>query len=326
MRWRGAVRRVLTSMVEIARRITARAFGHRKEGGPVYSRPMIQGLRFVSPLGLLSFGAILALALAAPTEASAAPKGKAGKAEEPEAEERDGESESEAAGDGEAKVSVSTSGATTSESSGASTGKKGAPMKGRFGLGALRTVSGLNGLFGRYYLGNRFTLGLNAGFATFSHRDTDDDGELTRTRTVGAFAVGPEVFFWPVQGDRSQQVHADFGVGGRVLTYVGFLGLRDEQQSNTLDTPVEIDVEIPAAVQVFIGQRVSINPEFGFVVRIIPGSREPDRNGDFDMNPGTGIGQRLGTTSGPGLGFEVGSHAGFFMGIGVGYYFGKLPG
>ena len=293
----------------------------------------------MSPLGLSSFGAILALALTIPAEASAAPKGKGkdkdAKVEEPAAEapaaseasetsdesESESKSESKAAGDGKARASVSTSGAGASGSSG---GRKGAPMKGRFGFGAMRTVSGLNGLFGRYYVANRFTIGLDAGFATFTHRETDDNGEFSRTRTVGAFAVGPELFFWPVQGDRSQQVHADFGVGARLLTYVGFLGLNEEEQSNTLDTPVEIDIEIPAAVQVFIGSRVSINPEFGVAVRIIPGSREPDGNGDFDMNPGTGIGQRLGTTNGPGLGFEVGNHAGFFMGIGVGYYFGKL--
>jgi len=215
---------------------------------------------------------------------------------------------------------VSTSGATVSSGG----GKKGAAMKGRFGLGAMRSVSGLNGLYGRYYLANRLTLGLTAGFATFSHRDTDDNGEYTRTRTVGAFAVGPELFFWPVQGRRDQQVHADFGAGARILTYVGFLGLPEDEQSNTLDTPVEIDIEIPAKIQLFIGPRVSINPEFGFVVRIIPGSREPDGNGDFDENPGTGVGERYGTTNGPGLGFELGNHAGFFMGIGVGYWFGKL--
>jgi hypothetical protein len=276
--------------------------------------------------------------------ASAAPKGGKGKksdateksdaAEKTDATEKTDDDAAETSDDGdtsdgdgdggEAAASVSTSGAATSSSGAGGKSKKGEPMKGRFGFGAMRTVSGLNGLYGRYYLTNRLTLGLTAGVATFSHRDTDDNGEFSRTRTVGAFAVGPEVFFWPVQGPRDQQVHADFGVGARVLTYVGFLGLSEEEQSNTLDTPVEIDIEIPAAIQVFIGPRVSINPEFGFVVRIIPGSREPDDNGDFDMNPGTGIGQRLGTTSGPGLGFELGSHAGLFMGIGVGYYFGKL--
>jgi hypothetical protein len=269
--------------------------------------------------------------LAAPAVASAAPKGKddksdkndKGKASEDDDDAKSDDDASDGGG-GEASAAVGTSGASASGGGKGNLGKKGAPMKGRFGFGAMRTVSGLNGLYGRYYLANRLTLGLAFGVATFSHRDTDDNGEFSRKRTVGAFAVGPEVFFWPVQGPRDQQVHADFGVGARVLTYVGFLGLSEEEESNTLDTPVEIDIEIPAAIQVFIGPRVSINPEFGMVVRIIPGSREPDENGDFDMNPGTGIGQRLGTTSGPGLGFELGSHAGFFMGIGVGYYFGKL--
>ncbi len=274
----------------------------------------------------MSCGVTLALALAIPAVAQAAPKGDDDAADGDEAD----------AG-GKAKAGNKTSGKKKKKKNKAkddddgasasvsSDGKKGEPMKGRFGLGALRTVSGLNALYGRYYVTNRLTIGLDAGFATFSHRETDDTGEFGRTRTVGAFAIGPEVFFWPVQGSRDQQVHADFGIGGRILTFVGFLGLPEEEQSNTLDTPVEIDIEVPAKIQLFVGKRVSINPEFGFAIRIVPGDREPDGNGDFDMNPGTGVGQRLGTTSGPGLGFEVGNHAGFFMGIGVGYYFGKLP-
>lgn len=225
---------------------------------------------------------------------------------------------------GASEGSASPSSVSTSGTSANADGTKGAPMKGRFGFGALRTVSGLNALFGRYYVANRLTIGLTTGFATFTHRDTGDTGEFDRTRTVGAVAIGPEVFFWPVQGPRSEQVYADFGAGVRVLTYVGFLGLTDEERGNTLNTPVEINVEIPAKIQLFIGERVSVNPEFGVVLRIIPGSREPDGNGDADENPGTGVGARLGTTNGPGVGFEFGNHAGFFMGIGVGYYFGKL--
>jgi hypothetical protein len=69
---------------------------------------------------------------------------------------------------------------------------------------------------------------------------------------------------------------------------------------------------------------VAILPEFGVAFRIIPGNREPDQNGDFDSNPGRGIGSRRGTTDGPGLGFELGDHAGLFMGIGFAYFFGKL--
>lgn len=283
---------------------------------------------FVPWLGPLACSAVLACALAAPASAQAAPDGddagsgkgkksKKGKKSEAQDEPAKGSDEDED-DDDEASASVSSSGAAGAGS------KKGQPMKGRFGVGALRTVSGLNALYGRYYLANRFTLGLVAGFATFSHRETDDTGEFGRTRTVGAVAIGPEAFFWPVQGPRSQQVHADFGIGARIVTYVGFLGIPREERSNTLDTPVEVDLEIPAKIQLFIGKRVSINPEFGVAVRIVPGSREADQNGDSDLNPGTGAGSRLGTEDGPGLGFEVGNHAGFFMGIGVGYYFGKL--
>ncbi len=283
-------------------------------------------------LGPLVCSAVLAGAVATPATAQAAVVKKSKKSKKSNKDEKtdDAEAESSEAADeddddddggGEASASVSTSGVAAGASKG---GKKGAPMKGRFGLGAIRTVSGLNALYGRYYLANRFTLGLVAGFATFSHRETDDNGEFDRTRTVGAVAIGPELFFWPVQGPRDQQVHADFGIGARVNTYIGFLGIPREERSNTLDTPVEVDLEIPAKIQLFVGRRVSINPEFGIAVRFIPGSREADQNGDSDQNPGTGIGSRLGTTDGPGLGFELGNHAGFFMGIGVGYYFGKL--
>ncbi|MEM9453248.1 MAG: hypothetical protein AAGF11_03660 [Myxococcota bacterium] len=276
----------------------------------------------------LVFG--LACALVAPASAQAALHGDDaadGEAGDGKSKKSKKSKKSEDSGDdddeGEADASVSSRGVTGS-AGGKGKKKKGQPMKGRFGVGALRTISGLNALYGRYYVANRFTIGLTAGFATFSHRETDDTGEFGRTRTVGAVAVGPEAFFWPVQGRRSQQVHADFGIGARVVTYVGFLGIPREERSNTLDTPVEIDVEIPAKIQLFIGRRVSINPEFGLALRIIPGSREADQNGDSDLNPGTGAGSRLGTEDGPGFGFEVGNHAGFFMGIGVGYYFGKL--
>jgi hypothetical protein len=201
---------------------------------------------------------------------------------------------------------------------------KGEPMKGRVGFGAMRTLAGLNAVLVRGYLANRLTLGGVVGAATFSHRDVDEDGDFGRVRTVGAVGFGPELFFWPYQGDRTQQVHADFGVGTRMTAYVGFFGRLPEDRGDTLDFPVEIDIEIPVAMQLFIGPRVAILPEFGVAVRIIPGSREPDQNGATDSNPGRGIGSRRGTTDGPGLGFELGDHTGLFMGIGFAYYFGKL--
>ncbi len=201
---------------------------------------------------------------------------------------------------------------------------KAAPMKNRVGVGAMRTLAGLNGMFARWYAADRFTVGLNLGIGTFSHGDTDEDGEFTRTRTVGSVGVGPEFFFWPVQGKRANQVHADFGIGARMTGYFGFLGQLEEEETETLDTPVEIDIEIPAGIQLFIGERVAITPEFGIALRFIPGNREPDQNGEFDSNPGRGVGSKRGTTNGPGVGFELGDHAGLFMGIGFAYFFGKV--
>jgi hypothetical protein len=185
-------------------------------------------------------------------------------------------------------------------------------------------LAGINGLFLSWYAGNRWSLGLDVGVATFTHRDTDEDGEFGRVRTVGRVGVGPELFFWPVQGERQNPLHADFGLGLRVMTFVGFLGRLPEDRPETLDSPLEIDVEVPAKIHIFIGRRVALSPEFGVVFRIIPGNREPDQNGEADANPGTGAGARLGTTDGPGFGFELGDHAGLFFGLSLGYYFGKL--
>jgi hypothetical protein len=200
---------------------------------------------------------------------------------------------------------------------------KGEAMKGRVGFGAMRTLAGLNAVLVRGYLTNRLTLGGVVGAATFSHRDVDEDGEFGRVRTVGAVGFGPELFFWPYQGDRKHQVHADFGIGARATAYLGFFGRLPDERGDTIDFPVEIGIEIPAALQLFIGRRVAILPEFGVAFRIIPGSREPDQNGAFDSNPGRGAGSRRGTSDGPGFGFELGDHTGLFMGIGFAYYFGK---
>lgn len=201
---------------------------------------------------------------------------------------------------------------------------KGAAMKKRVGFGAIRTLSGVNGLFVNGYVANRITAGLAIGVATFTHRETNDNGEFTEMRTFGRLGIGPEVFFFPVQGDRDSPVHADFGFGARVMTFVGFLGRDEDEQGNTLDTPLEIGVELPAKIALWIGRRVAILPEFGLAFRIVPGSREADMNGEFDNNPGQGVAGRLGGDNGPGFGFEIGDHAGLFMGIGLGFYFGKI--
>ncbi len=197
-------------------------------------------------------------------------------------------------------------------------------MKGRVGLMGTRTLSGLNGISVRYYAIDKLSLGVTTGAAIFTHREPGEDGEFNQMNTVGLFGIGPSVFYWPYQGPRSSTVHADFGVGARALVYLGFTGANEDDAQDTLEDPIEIDIEIPLSTQLWIGRRVSIAPEFGVAFRIIPGSREPDENGDFDTNPGSGVGSRLGTTDGPGFGFELGSTAGLFMGLHVGYWFGKL--
>lgn len=193
-------------------------------------------------------------------------------------------------------------------------------MKGRVGLGGMRSLSGVNAISVRYYPIPKLSIGALVGFATFSHRDTDDNGEFNQTTTVGLLGTGLQLFYWPVQGDRRKYVSADFGFGGRGVFYVGFQP--GDENPETFDTPMEIDIEIPITTQVFIGDAVAITPEFGFVVRIIPGNREPDEQDNVDTNPGSGVGGRLGTTNGPGLGFEMGEHGGVFFGLSITYYFG----
>lgn len=267
--------------------------------------------------------AALGVALATASPASAAPEKDADKADEAAENEAEGTEAEEAAPDAEASVTASVKPKKSKKKKKAKKARSAAaPMKNRVGFGAMRTLAGLNGLFVRWYAADRFTVGLNLGAATFSHGDTDENGDFERTRTVGALGVGPELFYWPFQGDRNQQVYADFGVGTRVSAYFGFLGQLEEEETDTLDTPLEIDVEIPASIQLFIGKRVAIVPEFGVAFRIIPGNREPDQNGEFDANPGRGIGAKRGTTNGPGFGFDLGDHGGLFMGIGFAYFFG----
>ncbi len=269
-----------------------------------------------------TLAAALGLTLGFASPAAAAPSKKA---DEEEKSDEDADAEEDSAEDADASASASVSAKPKKKKPKKEKKAKRPPadMKNRVGFGAMRTLAGLNGLFVRWYAANRFTVGLNLGAATFSHKDTDENGDFDRTRTVGAVGVGPEFFFWPFQGDRSQQVHADFGVGARLTTYFGFLGQLEEEQTDTMDTPLEIDIEVPASVQLFIGKRVAIVPEFGVAFRIIPGNREPDQNGEFDSNPGRGIGSLRGTTDGPGFGFELGDHGGLFMGIGFAYFFGK---
>ncbi len=192
-------------------------------------------------------------------------------------------------------------------------------MKGRVGLGGMRTLSGVNAIGVRYYPIDQLDIGALIGFATFSHKEAGDDGQFNDKNTVGLLGTGLHVIYWPVQMSRAKYVSADFGFGLRGVVYRGFLGDPDLDKG---DRPLEIDIEIPITTALFIGDSVALIPEFGFVARIIPGDREPDQQDNADDNPGSGIGERLGTTNGPGLGFELGEHGGLFFGLSIMYYFG----
>ncbi|KIG19503.1 hypothetical protein DB30_00012 [Enhygromyxa salina] len=272
---------------------------------------------------VVSASAIAALALPASAhgstgdeefDAPAKSKGKAKAEPEPEAApEPEPEPEPEPVADPEPEVDIAASIDDT-----ASSARGG--MKGRVGLGGTRSLSGVNGISLRYWAAPKFSLGALVGFATFSHKEPDDNGDYQQTRTVGLLGAGLQGFYWPVVGDRNKYISADFGFGARGVVYVGF-GPGDDNP-DTLDRPMEIDVEIPITTSVFIGDSVAITPEFGFVARIIPGNREPDEQDNSDSNPGSGAGERLGTSNGPGLGFELGEHGGVFFGLSITYYFG----
>jgi hypothetical protein len=194
-------------------------------------------------------------------------------------------------------------------------------MKNRVGIGGTRSLSGVNAISLRYYPINKLDIGALLGFATFSHQEADDNGDFTQKRTVGLLGAGLHLIYWPVQGSRDQYISADFGFGARGVVYVGF-GAEDDENPETREQPLEIAIEVPITTHVFIGDSVAITPEFGFVARIIPGHREPDEQDNADTNPGSGVGERLGTTNGPGLGFELGEHGGVFFGLSITYFFG----
>ena len=202
--------------------------------------------------------------------------------------------------------------------------RSGSGMKGRIGLGAMRTLSGLNAISTDLYVLDKLSLDVAVGFATFTHKDVDENGEFGITRTFGFVGAGAGLFYWPYQGDRDNQVFADVGIGARGVFYKGFRGgLDPDNDDRAFDDPMEGVLEVPMQVKLWIGDQVAFTPELGLAVRFVPGSREPDQNGDTDANPGTGAAGRLGTTDGPGIGVELGNHAGLFFGLGIHYYFGS---
>jgi hypothetical protein len=227
----------------------------------------------------------------------------------------------------EGEASISTGGASSSTS-----GSSGGELQGRFGLGAIRTISGLTGVNARYFVLDQLSIGLNMGIGTWTYKENDPastdvcpgpDCRLEETRTVATLGMGLEALYFVKLGNPAGQLpfYADFGLGGR-FTY--FQGINNADVNNNHDDPTEVDIEIPLVLQLRFGDHFVLSPEFGAIFIIVPGSRE-----DGDVNPGTfkpdtslgpndGIG---GPYSGPGFGFRLGNGVGLFGGASMHYYF-----
>lgn len=201
------------------------------------------------------------------------------------------------------------------------------PFKGRLGVGAIRTIAGLNGINVRYFLTDKFALGGSAGVALFTYREDDpgstdpmcpDDGcELENTRTVAAMAFNIEGLYFLHLGREAGRLpfRADFGLGGRfgVMATANASDVEDN-----LDDPLELHIEIPLIFQLMFGNNFALSPELGMDFRIIPGKRE-----DGDANPGTQPGRfaGLGAVDGPGFGWDLTPGIGLFGGASMHYYF-----
>jgi hypothetical protein len=212
------------------------------------------------------------------------------------------------------------------------------PFKGRFGLGVIRTIAGLNGINLRYFITDRFALGANVGVALFAFKENDPastdvcpgpDCDFENTRTLAAIAASIEALYFAKLGRTAGRLpfRADFGLGGRF----GFMQIVNGQDiGDNLDDPTELHVELPFIIQLMFGENFALAPEFGVDFRIVPGSREDPG----DANPGTGFPGEVAPgdappggppvnppRNGPGIGFEITNGIGLFGGASMHYYF-----
>ncbi len=305
-------------------------------------RPLLQGSRIrgrrigLTVAGTLAASVVLATPASAASVEDAKPKASAAKADseaegdaasdvdaqeeelakstEPEDDEDGPEPEASPEDDGAAMMPDAAAGGA---------GKKAASngMRNRIGLGAMRTLGGANALRVSWYAIDKLSVSALIGFATYTQEAQDADGDYTKKETYGLLAAGGDVLYWPVQGDRSRSVYADFGVGLRTTVFTGIRPPPDEDTGRRTK-PMEVNVEIPVSLPIWFGQNVTVTPEFGFTARIVPGSIEPDTNGNADENEGQGTAERLGAANAPGWGVELGDNGGLFFGLSFAYVFG----
>ncbi len=199
------------------------------------------------------------------------------------------------------------------------------PFRGRFGVGAIRTIAGLNGINARYFITDKFMIGGSAGVALFSYREDDPEStdppcpdaecNLENTRTVAFMAFNIEGLYFLNLGREAGRLpfRADFGVGGRfgVITSANATDVNDN-----LDDATELHIEIPLVFQLMFGNNFALSPELGMDFRIVPGSRE-----EGDSNPGFNSLAALGAVDGPGFGWDLTPGIGLFGGASMHYYF-----
>jgi hypothetical protein len=200
-------------------------------------------------------------------------------------------------------------------------------MTGKFGIGPIRTLAGINGINARVFVVDRFSLGVSFGAGTFSYEapsDPEDPESEFEVKTVGTVGGSVEGLYWAHKGKPAGNLplRADFGFGGRV----GVAHLVNAVEiEGVQDNPLEIHVEIPLLVSVMLGENLALIPEFGAAFRIIPGTRKPDADGNSDSNPGLepGLSQLSNVGRGPGFSFQLGQDGlfGLFVGGGLAYYF-----
>lgn len=201
-------------------------------------------------------------------------------------------------------------------------------FKGRLGVGAIRTIAGLNGINLRYFITDNFALGGSAGVALFTYKENDPEStdpacpdpecNLEDTRTVAFMAFNIEGLYFIRLGREAGQLpfRADFGLGGRfgVMTSANTNDVEDN-----LDDPTELHIEIPLVFQLMFGNNFALSPELGMDFRIVPGRRaEGDSNAGVYGSNGLG---RFGAVDGPGFGWDLTPGIGLFGGASMHYYF-----
>lgn len=156
------------------------------------------------------------------------------------------------------------------------TAHAGKDMKGRFGLGAQRTLSGASELHARWFLLERLSLGFGTGM--WFHTDDFDNDDDRDPRS--AFSISPSVFGWFLRTKETGPVAANLGIGGRFTMVI------HNGNNNTVVEPI---MEVPLTVEVYVGQHFAIAPEAGVAFRINSGGDDEAFTNTINAGSGSAI-------------------------------------